>query len=418
MIADRARDDLFDGSITIVLVDMPFLDQLPQVPVDVIFPAGQPSDVAYTIFTSGSTGKPKGVVLEHGTLCTSLLEQGKAFGCEKGTRVLQFCSYTFDISVMEIFGTLLHGGCICMPTENERLVELAKTIKLMAVELAFLTPTFANLLDLDITPLKKIALVGEAHSRTHIDKWASRLQLINAYGPTEASVISAFHLITPESNINNIGRAIGGLMWVTETNNNNLAAIGTIGELAISGNNLARGYFNDAKRTESVFLKHLPLMPWEYRSESPRVMYKTGDSVRYNSDGTIQYLGRRDTQIKLHGQRIECGEVEYSIIALGQVEDAAVELVEVNGVATLVAFICLIPSISLGIDDGSGRILPTESIASLSQNLKNALADTLPRYMIPSIFVPHVRFPTAVSGKVDRRQLKSIGKFSCPKHLK
>lgn len=411
VIVDCAGSRALDGFGNIVSIDTSFLDGLPPLSASSIsFPAGNPSDVAYTIFTSGSTGKPKGVILEHGTLCTALLEHGKAFGLGRNSRVLQFCSYTFDVSVVEIFGTLLHGGCICMPSEEERLVGLGKVIKLMAVETAFLTPTVANLLQPEETSLQTLVLMGEPHCRAHIDKWASRLRLLNGYGPTEASIFSCSGPITFESHINNIGRAVGGLVWVTEVRNNKLAAIGTIGELAISGHNLARGYLDDIGRTESVFPKTLPSMPRTDWTDSPKAMYKTGDLVRYNSDGTLQYLGRRDTQVKVHGQRIECGEVEYSIIAFGRVDQAVVELIQVNGIATLVAFVCVGPGGSLGTCTSmtSGRILPSGPVVTLSRHLRNALEDTLPLYMIPSIFVPYLHFPTTISGKVDRGQLKVI----------
>ncbi|KAL7271990.1 NRPS [Rhizina undulata] len=409
VLVDRTGDKIFHELVKTVSIETSFLDRLPPLSALCTFlPAGHPSDMAYTIFTSGSTGKPKGVILEHGTLCTALLEHGKAFCLEKNTRVLQFCSYTFDVSVVEIFGTLLHGGCICMPSEEERLIELGKAIELMAVETAFLTPTVANLLQPEETPLKTLILMGEPHSRAHIDKWANKLRLLNGYGPTEATIFSCSGAITFESPTNNIGRALGGLVWVTEICNTKLAAIGTIGELVISGHNLARGYLNDIERTMSVFLKALPLMPHNDRTLSPKAMYKTGDLVRYNSDGTLQYLGRRDTQVKIHGQRIECGEVEYSIITLGGADQAVVELMEINGIATLVAFVCVNFGGSLGICTSSGRILPSESVGFLNQRLKNTLEDTLPLYMIPSIFVPYLSFPTTVSGKVDRGQLKTI----------
>lgn len=400
---------LFDASVSVLEIDMLFLDRLPPLSAsDSSFPTRNPSDVAYTIFTSGSTGKPKGVTLEHGAVCTALLELGIAFGLERNTRVLQFCSYTFDISVVEIFGTLLHGGCICMPSEEERLVGLGRVIGLMDVETAFLTPTILNLLQPEETPLQTLILVGEAHSRSHIDKWAKKLRLLNGYGPTEACVIACSGLITFESLTNYMGRAAGGLMWVTESNASKLAAIGTVGELVISGHTLARGYLNDIERTESVFLKNLPWIPRDIRMELSGKMYRTGDLVRYNSDGTLQYLGRRDTQVKIHGQRIECGEVEYSIVTFGQVDQAVVELILVNNIPVLVAFVCVSSGSSIGTCTSSGRILPSEWVLGLCRRLRDALEDTLQPYMIPSIFIPYMRFPTTVSGKVDRERLKKL----------
>ncbi|KAA8900647.1 hypothetical protein FN846DRAFT_988776, partial [Sphaerosporella brunnea] len=406
-IVDPTGERIFDSLVATLRVDTAVLEELPI--ASAVLPTIPPSNVAYIIFTSGSTGKPKGVVLEHSTLCTSLLEQGKAFNLRRNTRVLQFCSYTFDVSVVEIFGTLIHGGCVCMPSEEERLVELGKAIKLMSVETAFLTPTVADLLQPEDTPLQTLILMGEPHSRAHIEKWADRLQLINGYGPTEASIFSCSGPITFQSVPNTIGRAVGGLTWVTEVDSNQLAAIGTVGELVISGNNLARGYLNDAVRTDAVFIKDLPSMPGEDRTGSPKYMYKTGDLVRYNPDGTLQYLGRRDTQVKIHGQRIECGEVEYAITSLGNASQAFVELIKHDGTATLVGFVRFAPSVeNSSSSESGGRVLPSESVMAVIQDLKSALEDTLPLYMIPSVFVPYTKFPTTVSGKVDRGQLKAI----------
>lgn len=419
VVVDRTRDSFIHTSINIVSIDMLFLEGLPPLLAPhTSLPTGHPSDVAYTIFTSGSTGKPKGVIIEHSTLCTALLEHGKAFGIKRNTRVLQFCSYTFDVSVVEILATLIHGGCICMPSEEERLVELEKVIGLMGAETAFLTPTVADLLQPEKTPLKTLVLMGEPHSRAHIDKWANNLRLLNGYGPTEACIFSCSGPITFGSTPNNIGRAVGGLVWVVEKGTNKLAAIGTVGELVISGYNLARGYLNDVERTKLVFLKTLPWMPRNDRTGSPKAMYKTGDLVRYNSDGTLQYLGRQDTQVKIHGQRIECGEVEYSIIASGGVDQAIVELIQVNGTATLVAFVSVGSKGSVDTLTSGDRILPSKFTDTLNQHLNSTLENTLPLYMIPSIFVPYICLPTTVSGKVDRGQLKKISNEDLSTYVK
>lgn len=406
VIVDHAGARNFNESVILVSIDILFLDRLPPSHPAISLLTGHHSDVAYVIFTSGSTGTPKGVTMEHGTLCTALLEHGKPLGIERNTRVLQFCSYTFDVSIVEIFATLVLGGCICMPSEEERLVDLGKFIRLMGVETAFFTPTVVNLLDPEEIPLlKTMVLMGEPHSRAHIDTWSNKLRLVNAYGPTETCIFCTAGPITFESSTNNIGWAVGGLVWVTESNASKLAAIGTVGELVVSGSMLARGYLNDTERTEAVFIK---TPPWMARMKSPGPVYRTGDIVRYNSDGTIQYIGRRDTQVKIHGQRFECGEVEYAIITSGLVDQAVVELIKVNEVPVLVAFVCVGTESPINTCTSDGRVLPSGWVFGLTRRLKDALEDTLQRYMIPSIFIPYMYFPTTISRKADRKQLKKI----------
>lgn len=165
-----------------------------------------PRDIAYVLFTSGTSGPPKGVITEHSAVCLSIQEMVKRLQYDRqksNLRVLQFCSYTFDVSLMEIFSTLTHGGCLCIPAEEQRMANLEEVVTIMKVNFVFLTPTVANLLEPCKMPtLKGLAVGGEMLNRVLVTKWMSSESpldvFINCYGPTEASICCATGVIDPK----------------------------------------------------------------------------------------------------------------------------------------------------------------------------------------------------------------------------
>jgi amino acid adenylation domain-containing protein len=195
-----------------------------------------PSQAAYIIFTSGSTGIPKGVIVEHQAFCTSATVFNERIGINSLSRVLQFTSYSFDVSLAEILGTLLAGGCVCVPIETDRENDLTRAINTLQTNVAYLTPSVATLLSPRSLPsLETLVLASEPMTAAHIRTWTSSVRLINAYGPTECSVLS---LINPEvtstSSPLNIGRASDSVCWIADAQNHNqLAPFGCIGELLI-----------------------------------------------------------------------------------------------------------------------------------------------------------------------------------------
>lgn len=372
----------------------------------------QPNNTAYVIYTSGTTGKPKGTMIEHAAFCSSSAEHGEKLGIIADTRALQFASYSFDASLVEILTVLMHGGCVCVPDDHRRLNNVADVINDTKVNWALLTPSFVATIDASNVPgLHTLVLGGEKLTEAAIATWSDSARLINAYGPTESSVIASVNpCIGRGSDARNIGQAVGCVFWVTEPNDHNrLAPIGTVGELLLEGPTLARCYLNESKKTDEAFIVD-PTWACDTPKSITRRFYKTGDLVCYNSDGSIDYIARKDTQIKLHGQRIEIGEIEHHLLSDERVRTAMIVFPEQGRYKeSLVAIITLrdIESIS-----GNSELHPVlhqhKDVAEPQLSaLKDLLYQRLPGYMVPSVWVVVQNIPLSASGKLDRRTVSA-----------
>lgn len=371
-----------------------------------------PSSMAYLLFTSGSTGKPKGILMPHSAICTSILHHGAAFAANPRWRTLQFGAHTFDLSIGEFFTTLAHGGCICVPSEHDRLNNLAGAISSLRANTLLVVPTVANLIfPAGVPTLKTIVLAGEPITKETVARWADSVDLTCAYGPSETAVWCSGNLrVTKDAHPGNIGRSIGATMWIVNPENyHQLSAIGCVGEIAISGPLLGGGYFDDKATTDAAFV---PAPQWMREmnpdSSAYNMLYKSGDLARYNSDGTFQIVGRRDTQVKLRGFRIELGEIENQIMVTGRVTAALAALPTAGPCARqIVAVVSSAKSDLRNHGDVDVDIVVSEETRSLVETLKAHLALSLPEYMIPSVWIVLTKMPLLISGKIDRRSLKS-----------
>lgn len=406
--SNEALASKLEGKETPVIVSESTLHHMRNTPSlqTIELPSVESTSLAYVVFTSGSTGVPKGVMITHQAFCTSSKYHGSALGFTQSSRVLQFASYSFDVSIAEIFTTLIFGGCICIPTEDERIQDLPGALQRMEVSLAVLTPVvFENFTVQDTGSLSTVVLTGDSSSQELVDKWSNRLTLINAYGPSESSVWAySNHFGNELSSSNIIGFPIGCVGWVVDPEDvHKLVPLGCSGELLLQGPIISDGYLNDAEKTKSSFLTH---PAWQDNPEAR--LYRTGDLVRQNTDGSMCFLGRTDTQIKIRGQRTEVSEIENHIRQLLQdvmavAVDAVYRVESERETLCLVAFCCF--KSELGAE--RSRLLSQDDHTEAFLRLRAGLSNILPSYMIPQAYVPVVTMPLGVSGKLDRKQLRS-----------
>tara|TARA_R110002003_G_scaffold124_21_gene11362 strand:+ start:12515 stop:16243 length:3729 start_codon:yes stop_codon:yes gene_type:complete len=298
VLTTAARAEKLNGLVeNVIIVDDTFLESLP-CQTGPPSTGVQPNNPCFVIFTSGSTGRPKGVVLEHSAMVTSAEAHGSKLGFEPGSRVLQFASYTFDNSLEEMFTSLQRGACVCVPSEDQRVNDLPGAIAELEANFMDLTPTVAALLKpTDVPSIKSMGLGAEPLTKALIETWRQHVRVFGQYGPSEASINSAWRDFTNGGEATNIGKAIGSVSWVINPDNRDrLMPIGCKGELLIEGPILSRGYLNDPEKTALAFITD----PEWARTTGPsgRRFYCTGDLVQYTSEGEMIYMGRKDSQVK------------------------------------------------------------------------------------------------------------------------
>ncbi|KAF7588050.1 hypothetical protein BBP40_006219 [Aspergillus hancockii] len=367
------------------------------------------ANAAYAIFTSGSTGVPKGVVVEHRAFCTASLAFRDVLRVKD--RVLQFASYAFDVSMAEILSTLIYGGCVCVPSDEDRRGNISSVINRMKVNWAMLTPSFANTIDpVTIPTLQTLCLAGEPMSLAHVEKWAPRLELVNAYGPAECSVIcvATRERVTPSSNPRSIGIAVGGACWLVDVDNHErLAPVGAAAELLIEGPNVARGYLNQPEKTAAVFI---PRPGWFPFNRDAR-LYKTGDLVRYLPDGSILYLGRKDTQVKVRGQRVELGEIEHQVVSAAE-GSIALALVSYPTVGVFADRLTAIMELAQPDHKEHTSLIPVsidrlQDMGFDATTIAERVSEVLPAHMVPVAWVVVEKLPTLLSAKLDRKTVEN-----------
>ena len=378
-------------------------------------PVLEPADLLYVIFTSGSTGTPKGCMIQHQNFSSAIVHQQSTLGLNRSSRVYDFSSYAFDASYWSALHVLAAGGTLCIPSDEERSSCLAESIRGHLTTDIFLTPATARSLDPSKLPtLRNVYIGGEEVLKADVAPWLSCAKnTFIVYGPTECSAISLYwrvpSLDTFPSRLS-IGNGQGVSTWIVDPQNcKELSPIGAVGELYLEGPLVGQGYLGDEGLTASSFLTDPPwLLEGSPDGSVPGrtgYLYKTGDLVKYNPlDGTIIFVGRSDTQMKLRGQRIELSEVEHhvrSCVKAG-VEDsfaAVAEIVipQVTGKPTLVVFVQF--------KQGQSQ----SNFDQLMNQLNAELPERLPSFMVPTAYISIEEIPMSAGRKVDRRRLRTIG---------
>ena len=401
-----------DGQVSILMTQGTGVEKLPAETVQVISveahraaiaqePTSAPSvvltpqDLAYILYTSGSTGQPKGVMVEHHNIL-AMLQGFEYYAVTKqqlrGTAV---CSCGFDVSVWEIFSNLCFGGTVhLLPTDivtsHDRFAQYLIT---HAITSAYIPPPLLDKViqvleqSNNVIALDRILVGVEPIQQGLLQRYRQRLPLlriVNGYGPTETTICATFHTFDAavDSQANTpIGRALPGYEVYLVNPQGQQVPIGMKGEILIGGAGLSRGYLNRPKLMAQKFIEN----PF-----GPGKLYKTGDQARYRSDGQLEFLGRLDHQVKVRGFRVELSEVETALSLHPGVKQAVVITQETpQSSLSLVAY------------------LVAPNTALTSRELRDALKQKLPDYMVPSAFVVLEALPLTPNGKVDRRQLSS-----------
>ncbi|KAJ8118069.1 hypothetical protein ONZ43_g4069 [Nemania bipapillata] len=383
-----------------------------------ILPKVPPTTNLYIQFTSGSTGKPKGVMISHANYTSGAVPRAEAVGYKPHSRVLDFASYAFDVCIDCMLCTLSVGGCLCIPSDADRVNNLSGAIRTMNVNMAHMTPSVARVLEPDIIPsLEVLGLGGEAISAGDSAIWSKTTKVVNAYGPSECTVGCTINSdVGAESHKPHIsiGRGVGASTWIVEpTDHEQLLPVGAVGELLIEGPIVGPGYLNEPEKTAAVFVNDPKWLLAGSPTQPGRKgrLYKTGDLVRYDTDGTILFVGRADQQVKLRGQRIELAEIEYNMRdKLPPGTRIAIEVIKPGGPSgepTLVAFIAERAGLVPELDSLLGSHSP--QIQDALTNMSSLLSKDLPIYMIPAVYIPLQVMPLLVSAKTDRKRLRELG---------
>jgi len=371
-----------------------------------------PEALAYVIYTSGSTGVPKGVAMHHRPLLNLIRWQVER-SAEK-PRTLQFSALSFDVSFQEMLSTWGAGGELVLIAEELRLEARALLEKMDSSGVQRLFLPFVALQNLaeeadreGLAPraLKEVITAGEQLRVTPaLRRLMKRLGgvLENQYGPTETHVATAYRLEgEPEQwpEVPSIGGPIANTSVHLLDGNGEPVPVGVVGELYIGGVAVARGYLHRPELTQERFV------PDGYGAKPGGRLYRTGDYARYLADGSIEFLGRKDAQVKVRGFRIELAEVEAVLARYPAVRDCIVEAKEGGaGGKRLVAYVVPAAPISPR-PPGEGRGEGAESPGLKPEELRTWLKQRLPEYMVPSAFVRLESFPLTPSGKVDRKSL-------------
>jgi amino acid adenylation domain-containing protein/non-ribosomal peptide synthase protein (TIGR01720 family) len=363
-----------------------------------------PDNAAYIIYTSGSTGNPKGVVALHQGIANFTLDIIKKLGLNETHRMLEFAPLSFDASAIQIYPPLLAGGAVVL---NKKVTELSNPeilnycIEKKVSVIDFPSGYFHQWLDeIEIKGIKipsqiKIFLTGgDRLSVIKLKQWARLAQakalFLSSYGPTETTVSATVFITTRDEILrtaienSQMGNALSNVqVYVIDPNWFQLSPLGVGGELYISGSGLARNYLNSADLTAEKFI------PNPFSTIKGSRMYKTGDIVKYLPNGSLEFFGRNDHQVKIRGLRIEIGEIERELKKHNEINEAVVLAIDTeNGEKTLSGFI---------------KTVGNADISLLS--LRNHLKQFLPDYMIPASFYRVEQFPLLSSGKIDRQKL-------------
>ncbi|TMP43897.1 hypothetical protein CWB96_11750 [Pseudoalteromonas citrea] len=343
------------------------------------------NNLAYVIYTSGSTGNPKGVEIEHRGLVNSIIDNSQQFEFNSHSSLFHSIPYGFDAASGGIWMSLISGSRLLLSTSLEFQKELESDGQVTHL---MLTPTVLATLDQDKLEMLDVVIVGgEDPEPQLLNRWLEKAKIFNAYGPTEASICCAVAQIE-EPEVIALGNAINNTQLFVLDTQLNVLPQGAVGELYIGGDGLARGYLNAPDLTAEKFIQS------PFSARFPHVddtrLYRSGDLVKYNAQGKLEFVGRLDDQVKIRGFRIELTEIETRLREIEEVESALVIAQSLPcGEKFLVAY--------LKFNDG-------HTLSSMGE-LRQHLLESLPDFMVPKHLIAVPAWPLTPNGKIDRKAL-------------
>ena len=351
--------------------------------------------LAYVMYTSGSTGTPKGIAVTHRGISRLVVNTNFAT-LNNDAVILQFSPISFDASTFEIWGCLLNGGrLVLFPSNTPSLEELGSAIEHQGVTTLWLTASlFHQMVENQVSSLRNVRQLlagGDVLSVSHVKKAAESLpgcRLINGYGPTENTTFTCCYTVDASTLRNSvpIGKAIANTRVYVLDGEMQPVAVGAVGELCTAGAGLARGYWRQAKITAERFV------PDPFAETPGERMYRTGDLVRWREDGNLEFVGRKDSQVKVRGFRVEPGEIESMLAKHAGVKEAVVVVKQEAGMEKrLAAYV---------VGQGQERVTGEE--------LRKYLRERLPEYMVPGVIERVEEMPLNANGKVNRQELAKM----------
>ncbi len=363
-------------------------------------------NLAYVIYTSGSTGKPKGVGVTHRSVSNYIVNTSDEYGINNDDRILQFASISFDAAAEEIYHAFYKGATLVLRPDviissPKLFLDFCKNWNISVLDLptAYWHQLVKEITDENLKlydNLKVVIIGGERVDPLKVQQWlnhsGNHIRLYNTYGPTETTIVSLFHQISDyeKEKISfreiSIGKPVKGLSAFILDANLNPVPLKFPGELCISGAGLARGYLNKPDITAKSFLSN------PFAKNGGERIYRTGDRVRMQTDGSIEFLGRIDSQVKVRGFRIELNEIKNILDRHEQINESAVlTKKDKRGQNFLIAF-----------------YIPKSGATITEAGLRNYMTEKLPDYMIPTKFIELSEFPLTPHGKIDKEALIEI----------
>ncbi|GAB2605687.1 amino acid adenylation domain-containing protein [Kribbella endophytica] len=397
MPAERVRTILDDASPCVIVTDDLDSEAYGTIPRVAARSTGRPGeveaeklsgdDVAYVLYTSGSTGTPKGVVVPHRAVVGFVAAVERLFQLTPADRIVAFAASVFDVSIFDVFGALLTGARVQVASDADRLNvrRLQRLLEDERITVADLPPAVLGMLDPTRLPALRVVFVGgEAYPGSLVNAWNQGRRFVNGYGPTECTVTMITHDCDGLWDTSPpIGLPIANHVAYVVDEDLDPVPDGVPGELVIGGTGLAYGYLSRPGQTARAFV------PDPFGTEPGARLYRTGDRVRRLADGRLVFLDRIDRQVKLHGVRVEPGEVEAALMRDPEVAQAYVTVwVDADGRKRLVAYVA-----------------PPDGVTVDPRQLRSRMAQRLVSSMIPTATTVLPALPLTSSGKVDHRAL-------------